>query len=143
VVIKKVWPAVTFDVNSNDRAITLSTTKLRVVIERESGAIHYIVPEGATGAGATGPGSTGGAMRGKMLTTDGYRSLRPVEVNGEKTFHAEVSFPIYGSHEGFYGLGSTRPECGTIAGDSGPVAGEHQHRGSTAGFDEWIRDLLE
>jgi hypothetical protein len=29
VVIKKVWPAVTFDVNSNDRAITLSTTKLR------------------------------------------------------------------------------------------------------------------
>ena len=25
-----------------------------------------------------------------MLTTDGYRSLRPVEVNGEQTFHAEV-----------------------------------------------------
>jgi alpha-D-xyloside xylohydrolase len=44
-------------------------------------------------------------MRGKMLTTDGSRTLRPVEVNGEKTFHAEVSFPIYGSHEGLYGLG--------------------------------------
>ena len=44
-------------------------------------------------------------MRGRQLTTDGYRSLKPVEVNGEKTFHAEVSFPIYGSHEGLYGLG--------------------------------------
>ena len=44
-------------------------------------------------------------MRGRSLTTDSYRSLRPVEVNGEKTFHAEVNFAIYGSHEGFYGLG--------------------------------------
>jgi len=24
-------------------------------------------------------------------------------VNGEKTFHAEVSFGVYGSHEGLYG----------------------------------------
>src|SRR5580658_3418309 len=105
VVIKKDWPGAPFDVASDDRAVTLSTAKLKVVMERESGALHYIVPEGATGAGATGPGSTGGPMRGKMLTTDGYRSLRPVEVNGEKTFHAEVSISIYGSHEGFYGLG--------------------------------------
>jgi len=105
VVIKKSWPAAAFDVTSNDKAITLSTAKLRLVVERESGAIHYTVPEGATSAGATGPGSTGGPMRGRMLTTDGYRSLRPVEVNGEKAFHAEVSFPIYGSHEGLYGLG--------------------------------------
>jgi alpha-D-xyloside xylohydrolase len=105
VVIKQDWPTPTFEVTSNDRAITLSTSKLRAVIERESGALHYIVPEGTTGPGATGPGSTGGGMRGKMLTTDGYRSLRPVEVNGEQTYHAEVSFSIYGSHEGFYGLG--------------------------------------
>ena len=26
-------------------------------------------------------------------------------MNGEQTFHAEVAFGIYGSHEGFYGLG--------------------------------------
>ncbi len=94
-----------FEVSSDDKTITLSTAKLRVVMERESGALHYIAAEGATGAGATGPGSTGREMRGKLLTTDGYRSLRPVEVNGEQTFHAEVVFPIYGSHEGFYGLG--------------------------------------
>ena len=105
VVVKKDWPAAAFDVSENGRAITLATAKLRVVIERESGAVHYIAPEGATAAGATGPGSKGGALRGKLLTTDGYRSLRPVEVNGEQTFHAEVVFPIYGSHEGLYGLG--------------------------------------
>jgi alpha-D-xyloside xylohydrolase len=105
VVVKKDWPAAAFDVSENGRAITLATAKLRVVIERESGAVHYIAPEGATAAGATGPGSKGGALRGKLLTTDGYRSLRPVEVNGEQTFHAEVSFGMYGSHEGLYGLG--------------------------------------
>jgi alpha-D-xyloside xylohydrolase len=97
-------------VTSNDRAIILSTSKVRAVIERESGAIHYMEPEqgaaiAAQGEVATGPGSTGRAMRGKPLTTDSYRSLRPVEVNGEQTFHAEVSFGMYGSHEGLYGLG--------------------------------------
>ena len=55
VVVKKEWAAAAFDVSSNDQSITLSTAKLRVMIERESGAVHYIVPEGATGAGATGP----------------------------------------------------------------------------------------
>jgi alpha-D-xyloside xylohydrolase len=110
VVVKKDWPAVPFEVTSNDRAIILSTSKVRAVIERESGAIHYMEPEqgaaiAAQGEVATGPGSTGRAMRGKPLTTDSYRSLRPVEVNGEQTFHAEVSFGMYGSHEGLYGLG--------------------------------------
>ena len=60
---------------------------------------------GSDGRGGDGAWLDGGPDAGKMLTTDGYRSLRPVEVNGEKTFHAEVSFPIYGSHEGLYGLG--------------------------------------
>jgi alpha-D-xyloside xylohydrolase len=105
VVVKKDWPGAAFEVSSNEKAITLLTAKLRVVIERETGAVHYLEPEGATGAGATGPGSTGGVMQGKLLTTDGYRSLRPVVVNGEHAFHAEVSFAIYGSHEGLYGLG--------------------------------------
>ena len=105
VVIKNDWPGAAFDVSSDDKSITLSTAKLKAVIEKESGALHYIASEGATGAGATGPGSNGPGMHGRMLTTDGYRSLRPVEVNGEKTFHAEVVFPIYGSHEGLYGLG--------------------------------------
>ena len=87
VVIKTDWPAASFDVSENDKAITLTTAKLKVAIERQSGSIHY---QGADG---------------KQLTTDTYRMLHPAEVNGEQTFHAEVAFGIYGSHEGFYGLG--------------------------------------
>jgi alpha-D-xyloside xylohydrolase len=87
VVIKKDWPAAQFDVASDDKTVTLTTARLKVVIERDSGAIHYMAADGAN------------------LTTDSYRSLRPVEVNGENTFHAEVFFAIYGSHEGLYGLG--------------------------------------
>ena len=87
VVVKKSWPAADFSVASDDKAITLTTSLLKVVIERESGAIHYFSATGDT------------------LTTDSYRSLRPVEINGENTFHAETFFAIYGSHEGLYGLG--------------------------------------
>jgi alpha-D-xyloside xylohydrolase len=87
VVIKQDWPATSFEVSSDAKAITLTTAKLKVGIERESGAIHYA------------------GVDGKPLTTESYRSLKPVEVNGEKTFHPETFFAIYGSHEGIYGLG--------------------------------------
>ncbi len=87
VVVKQDWPAVSFDITANDKSITLTTQKLKAVVERETGALHYVGADG------------------KQLTTEAYRSLKPVEVNGEKTFHAEVFFPIYGSHEGLYGLG--------------------------------------
>ena len=62
---------------------------------------------------------------GKQLTTEAYRSLNPVEVNGEKTFHAESFFAIYGSHEGLYGLGNTRQVCGTIAGETVDLSQEN------------------
>ena len=52
VVIKTDWPAASFDVSENDKAITLTTAKLKVAIERQSGSIHY---QGADG---------------KQLTTD-------------------------------------------------------------------------
>jgi len=87
VVLKTAWAAAEFDVSSDEKTVVLTTSKVKVAIERESGAIHY--------AGADG----------KPLTTDSYRSLHPWEVNGEQTFRAEIAFGIYGSHEGFYGLG--------------------------------------
>jgi alpha-D-xyloside xylohydrolase len=107
VVIKHDWPAAEFDVTSDNKAITLSTQKMKAVIERESGALHY--------AGADG----------KQLTTDGYRSLIPAEVNGEKTFHAEVFFPIYGSHEGFYGLGQHQAGVWNYRGEKVPLEQEN------------------
>jgi len=108
VVVKKDWPGAAFEVTSDEKLIVLSTAKIKAVIERESGALHYVASEGMTGTGATGaagPGSNGGGMRGRLLTTDSYRTLRPVVVSGEKTLHAEVFFGNYGSQEGLYGLG--------------------------------------
>lgn len=87
VVVKRDWPATPFAVSSAGKTITLSTAQLKVVIERETGVIHYESAEGTP------------------LTTDSYRSLHPVEVNGEDTYSSEVYFSIYGSHEGLYGLG--------------------------------------
>ena len=87
VVVKNDWAATSFDTSSDEKSVTLTTAKLKVGIERESGALHYASADG------------------RMLTTDRYRMLHPAVVNGESTFHAEVAFGIYGSHEGFYGLG--------------------------------------
>ena len=107
VVVKDNWPGTTFDVTSDDKAITLTTAKVKVAIERESGAIHYF------------------AASGKPLTTEGYRSLQPAEVNGEKTFHAEVFFPIYGSHEGLYGLGQHQAGVWNYRGEKIPLEQEN------------------
>lgn len=87
VVIKKDWSPVDWNVTEDEKAITLSTAKIKLVVSKEDGSIAY---QDAAGA---------------KLTSDTYRSLRPVTVNGEQTYHAEVFFGIYGSHEGFYGLG--------------------------------------
>jgi alpha-D-xyloside xylohydrolase len=87
VLVKTSWPAADFTVTDDAKAITLTTSALQLIIDRDSSAIHYFSADG------------------KPLTTDNYRSLRAAEVNGEQTFHAEVDFGIYGSHEGFYGLG--------------------------------------
>jgi alpha-D-xyloside xylohydrolase len=107
VVIKTDWPAAAFEVSSDDKSVTLTTARLRAVVNRENGALQYFGPDASTVSGvvATGPGSTAAAPKGRLLTTDTFRELRPVEVNGEKTFHAEIYFAIYGSHEGLYGLG--------------------------------------
>ena len=107
VVIKHDWAASTFDVTSDEKSITLATAKLKAVIERESGALHYIGADG------------------KQLTTEGYRSLKLVEVNGEKTFHAELFFPIYGSHEGLYGLGQHQAGVWNYRGESVPLRQEN------------------
>ncbi len=87
VLVKTGWPAAAFQVADDATTVTLTTAALKAVIDRDSGAIHYFSADG------------------KTLTTDSNRSLRPAEVNGEQTFRAEVDFAIYGSHEGFYGLG--------------------------------------
>ena len=87
VVIKQSWPAVDWTMLSNDDAVTLSTAKLKVVVTRKDGAITF------------------NDAAGTKLFGEDQRTMTPVVVNGEKTYHAEVHSSLWGSYEAFYGLG--------------------------------------
>jgi alpha-D-xyloside xylohydrolase len=87
VVIKQSWPAVKWTMQTADDKVTLTTAKLQVVVTRKDGAIAF------------------NDLAGKRLFGDDERTMTPVVVNGEKTYHAEVYSRLWGSYEAFYGLG--------------------------------------
>ncbi len=86
-VTKTSWPAAHFSVESTDKEVTLSTSQLRVTVARKDGAIVF------------------SDAAGKKLMQDSSRTMTPVVVNGEKTYRAEEFVTLWGSPEGFYGLG--------------------------------------
>jgi alpha-D-xyloside xylohydrolase len=86
VVIKDHWPA-QWAMISDEAAVTISTVTVKVTIARKDGSILF---EDALG---------------KKLFQDNQRTLTPAEVNGEKTYRAEMFSNIWGSYEAFYGLG--------------------------------------
>ena len=87
VVIKTNWPAVKFAVQTTDDAVTLTTSRLKIVVARKDGSITF------------------NDSSGTKLFQDSGRTMTPVEVNGEKTYHAEMFSNLWGSYEAFYGLG--------------------------------------
>jgi alpha-D-xyloside xylohydrolase len=87
VVIKQSWPAVDWTMQTTDDAVTLTTAKLKVEVTRKDGAITF------------------NDAAGKKLFGEDQRTMTPVVVNGEKTYHAEVHSSLWGSYEAFYGLG--------------------------------------
>jgi alpha-D-xyloside xylohydrolase len=76
-----------WNMDAADKDITLTAPRMKIVITRKTGAIRYQ------------------DSAGKKLFEDGGRSLTPVEVNGEKTYHAEMFSNLWDSTEAFYGLG--------------------------------------
>jgi len=100
VVIKTSWPTTNWTLQSNDNEITLQTARLKVVITRQDGAITYR------------------DLAGKQLVQEATRKLTPVKVNGEETYRAESFVNIYGSREGFYGLGQHQGGVWNYRGES-------------------------
>jgi len=87
-IVKQDWPGAKFTLETSDpKAITLVTSRLRIVINRENSALVF-------------QDSTG-----HKLAQEDTRSLTAVEVNGEKTFHAERFVNMWDTQEAFYGLG--------------------------------------
>ncbi len=87
VVVKENWTPVKWNMQSDDKDITLTTDRLNVKVSRADGAITY--------ADASG----------KPLLSEGPKQMTPAVVNGEHTYRAEDVIKVYGSEEAFYGLG--------------------------------------
>ena len=87
IVTKTTWAPAQWTMDETDKAVTLTTSKMKASVTRRNGAILFT------------------DAAGNKLFEDGARSLTPVEVNGEKTYHSEVFSGLWDSTEAFYGLG--------------------------------------
>jgi alpha-D-xyloside xylohydrolase len=87
VVTKTAWAPSRWAMQANDKAVSISTARLKVSVDRKEGTISY------------------SELNGKSLLLEGPKQMTPTVVNNEHTFHSEDVFKIYGSDEAFYGLG--------------------------------------
>ena len=81
------WPQAAVAVSSDAKAVTMTSSRLQAAVNRSDGTITF------------------NDAAGQKLITLGPGRLTPATVNGESTYHAEEVAAIYGSQEGFYGLG--------------------------------------
>ena len=108
-VIKTSWPGAHFSVESTDKEVTLSTAQLRVNVARKDGVIVF------------------SDAAGKRLMQDSSRAMTPVVVNGEKTYRAEEFVALWGSPEGFYGLGQHQAGVWNYRGESVDIAQDNSN----------------
>jgi alpha-D-xyloside xylohydrolase len=87
VVTKTTWAPAQWTMQATEKDVTIATPRMTITVTRADGAILY--------SDATG----------KRLFKDYTRTLTPVEVNGEKTYHSELFSDLWDSTEAFYGLG--------------------------------------
>lgn len=100
VVLKPIWPAPKWAMQSTDDAVVLSTSRLKLTVTRKDAAIAYA------------------DANGNPLVQEASRSLAPEKVNGEDAYRAESFINIYGSHEGLYGLGQHQAGVWNYRGES-------------------------
>ena len=87
-VTKKEWSKAEFRFLTNDpKTLALSTAQLKLEISRADGSIIFY------------------DAAGHKLTQENTRTLTPVEVNGEKTYHSERFTNMWDTQESLYGLG--------------------------------------
>jgi alpha-D-xyloside xylohydrolase len=87
VITKTKWPKTQWTMEFGNNDVRVTTPSLKVTITRKDGAVLF------------------SDAAGKKLFQDYDRTLTPVEVNGEKTYHSEMFSNLWDSTEAFYGLG--------------------------------------
>jgi alpha-D-xyloside xylohydrolase len=106
-VIKTSWPETKWMMQSGNDQVALTTSRITVTVTRRNGNILF--------ADATG----------NKLFEDYGRTLTPVEVNGEKTYRAEMFSNLWGSYEAFYGLGQHQAGILNYRGESVDLSQEN------------------
>jgi alpha-D-xyloside xylohydrolase len=100
VITKTSWPKTSWTMKSSEKDVTVVTSRLKVTIARKDGTILFA------------------DANGKKLFQDYDRTLTPVEVNGEKTYHAELFSNLWDSTEAFFGLGQHQAGVWNYHGES-------------------------
>jgi alpha-D-xyloside xylohydrolase len=100
IVTKTSWPAAQWSMQSSDKSDTLTTARMKVTVVLANGTIHF------------------SDAAGKKLFGEDDRSMRPVEVNGEKTYRSEIDSGLWDSTEAFYGLGQHQAGVWNYHGES-------------------------
>jgi len=107
VVVKNAWPAASWTLRTNDKSISLVTSRLTVTVTRADGNVTF------------------SDSLGKSLLSEGPKRMQAVTVNGESTHNAEDVFKIYGSEEAFYGLGQHQAGVWNYRGESVDLSQEN------------------
>jgi len=106
VVTKVSWPATQFNLDTVGKKSTLSTAAVKVVLDQDSGSVTF-------------------SAGNEQLFNDSARIMTPETVNGEKTYRSEVVVGMYGTHEGFYGLGQHQAGVWNYHGESVDLSQEN------------------
>jgi alpha-D-xyloside xylohydrolase len=100
VITKTNWGKAPWTMQSSDKDVVVTTPRMKVTVTRKDGAILF------------------SDAAGKKLFQDYDRTLTPVEVNGEKTYHSEMFSNLWDSTEAFYGLGQHQAGVWNYHGES-------------------------
>lgn len=105
--IKADWRSVGWQAEISDKGATLTTKRLQIAIEKKTGATVF------------------SDLSGTALFHDAKQLMTPEVVNGEHTYRAETVVEMYGSHEGFYGLGQHQAGVWNYHGESVDLSQEN------------------
>ena len=106
-VTKTTWAPAEWKLTQSDKQIRVSTDKLFVSVQRETGSIEYA------------------SANGNKLLLDQSKTMTPATVNGEQTYHSEDDLNIYGSQEALYGLGQYQAGVWNYRGETVELAQEN------------------
>jgi alpha-D-xyloside xylohydrolase len=109
IAVKTSWPAPKWSLEESGSLVTMTTERLKVVVDRRDASITYR------------------DAQGRQLVQEASRKLIPAAVNGEDTHRAESFFNVYGSREGLYGLGQQQAGVWNHRGNSVDLSHDNSH----------------